>query len=84
MQVNLTEASLELVKYDFGVALLARSGVQRYLEGGEIRALPITGRGLRRTWRAATRPGKKPSESLTALLQALQLQGGQGGNVTDL
>lgn len=74
MEINLTEAALELVKSHFRIAVLARSAVQSYLHTGDIRALPITGRGLRRTWRAATRPGKKPPESLTALLEALRSQ----------
>jgi LysR family transcriptional regulator for metE and metH len=72
MEINLTESALELVKYDFGIAVLSRSAVQSYLQTGEIRALPITGRGLRRTWRAATRTGRKPPESLMSLLEALR------------
>jgi LysR family transcriptional regulator, regulator for metE and metH len=80
-EINLIESALELVKYDFGIAVLSRSAVQRYLAIGEIRALPITSHGLRRVWRAAIRAGKKPPETLTALVDALQRE--SMANVTD-
>jgi LysR family transcriptional regulator, regulator for metE and metH len=72
MQVKLTEANLELVKYGFGVAVLARSALQPYLPIGEVRGVRITLHGLRRTWSAATRAGKKPPEYLAALVEAFQ------------
>jgi len=81
-EISLTEATLELVKYGFGIAVMIRSAVQPYLPIGEIRAVPITGHGLRRTWRAAIRSGKRPPESLTTLVAALQRE--SRANVTDL
>jgi len=71
-EINLIESALELVKYEFGVAVLPRSAIEHYLPIGNIRALPITSHGLRRVWRAATRAGKRPPETLTALVKALQ------------
>jgi hypothetical protein len=69
------------IKHDFGIAVISRSAVQHYLAIGEVRALPITSHGLRRVWRAATRAGKRPPETLTALVEALQRE--SAANVTD-
>src|SRR5213593_3151226 len=51
--IQLTEAILELVKGAAGVAVLARWAVRPHLKTGELRAVPLTRRGLERRWRAA-------------------------------
>ena len=51
--IQLTEAILELVKGGAGVAVLARWAVRPHLKAGELRAVPLTRRGLERRWRAA-------------------------------
>ena len=71
-EISLVESALELVKYDFGVAVLPRSAVEHYLALGDIRAIPITSHGLRRMWRAATRAVKRPPETLKALVEDLR------------
>ncbi len=51
--VQITEALIELVRAGLGVAVLARWAVQPHVEAGRgLRAVPITGRGLFRQWRA--------------------------------
>jgi LysR family transcriptional regulator for metE and metH len=72
IEIPLTEAILEIVKAGLGIAVLARWTIQPYLGNGEFRAIPITGRGLRRRWYAATRSSKRPPDYLTAFLQALR------------
>jgi LysR family transcriptional regulator, regulator for metE and metH len=52
-QIQLTEAIVEMVKADLGVAVLARWAVARELESGSLRSARVTGRGLRRRWFAA-------------------------------
>jgi LysR family transcriptional regulator, regulator for metE and metH len=71
-EITLLEPTLQLVKYGFGITILARWAVHSLPANDEFRTVPITSRGLRRTWRAATRPGKKPPEYLTTLLEILQ------------
>jgi LysR family transcriptional regulator, regulator for metE and metH len=53
-QVQLTEAMIELVKAGLGVAVLAWWAVEPYVRAGAIRALPLTRRGYKRVWSAAT------------------------------
>jgi len=51
--IQLTEGIIELVKAGAGVAVLARWAVGPHLKTGELRAVPLTRRGLERRWRAA-------------------------------
>lgn len=53
--LKLTEAIIELVKANMGVALFARWAVTPYLESGTLRAIPINHPAVRRTWKAVTR-----------------------------
>ena len=53
-QVQITEAIIELVKAGMGVAVLAWWAVEPAVRSGALRAVPVTRRGYRRTWNAAT------------------------------
>jgi LysR family transcriptional regulator for metE and metH len=53
-QVQLTEAMIELVKAGLGVAVLAWWAVEPFVRAGDICALPLTRRGYKRVWSAAT------------------------------
>jgi LysR family transcriptional regulator, regulator for metE and metH len=52
--IMLTEAMIELARAGRGVGIIPRWSAQRAIAGGAIVAIPITRRGLRRQWSAAT------------------------------
>jgi LysR family transcriptional regulator, regulator for metE and metH len=54
LEMQLTEATIELVKAGLGVSLLARWAVEPHVKSRTLRALPLTRRGYPRTWSAAT------------------------------
>lgn len=63
--LKLTEAIIELVKANMGVALFARWAVTPYLESGALRAIPIDHPATLRTWKAVTRSTQARAEYLT-------------------
>ena len=56
LQVELTEAILELVRARHGVAVLAAWAVRPEVDAGRLVARPLGPRRLRRRWYAAARP----------------------------
>lgn len=53
-KMQLTEAIIEMVKADLGVSVMASWAAKPYLTAPELVAVPITDKGLPRTWYAAT------------------------------
>jgi LysR family transcriptional regulator for metE and metH len=51
--VMLTEAILEMVRADIGISVLARWAVSPYLKAGDLKAIRLTKKGVRREWFAA-------------------------------
>jgi LysR family transcriptional regulator for metE and metH len=66
-QVELTEAIIEMVKANLGVAVLARWAVEPYLGGGRpgdpgrLKQVPLMPGGMRRQWYAATMRSRVPA-----------------------
>jgi LysR family transcriptional regulator for metE and metH len=56
-QLQLTEAIIELVAANFGVALLARWAAAPAVRAGTVRAIRLGKNGYRRTWYVAARSG---------------------------
>jgi LysR family transcriptional regulator for metE and metH len=54
MQVQLTEAIIEMAKGGLGLGVLARWAVEPEVRAGRLQARPLTRRGFKRTWSAAT------------------------------
>ncbi len=50
--VQLTEAIIELVKADVGIAILAKWSLKPHLDSGSVRGIKITAKGFHRKWQA--------------------------------
>ncbi|HEU4642643.1 MAG TPA: LysR family transcriptional regulator [Gemmatimonadaceae bacterium] len=70
-RVPFTEAIVELVKGALGVTVIARWAIAPALAAGTLVALPITRKGIRREWHAATRAAKAPPAHQTAFVDLL-------------
>ena len=53
LQVRLTEAMIELIKANVGVAVMAQWATAPYVSSGAVIAVPLTRRGVTRQWKAA-------------------------------
>jgi LysR family transcriptional regulator, regulator for metE and metH len=73
--VLLTEAILEMVRSGLGVAVLAHWAAAPYLERGQVRAVRITARGLKRQWYAAMRAGTAETPTIRNLVDSLRAPG---------
>lgn len=58
-KMALTEAIIQMVKAGLGVAVLPHWIVKPYIESGELVAIPVTRKGIKRTWYAATLKNKQ-------------------------
>ena len=58
-KIALTEAIIQMVKAGIGVAVLPHWIVAPHIEAGELTAVPITRKGMKRTWYAATLKNKE-------------------------
>jgi len=70
-EVTLTEAIIEMVKGGLGVAMLARWAVAPQLASGALAGLPVSERGLRRTWSAAQLRDRRPPAYLDEFVRLL-------------
>lgn len=68
----LTEASIEMVKAEMGIMVMAKWALQPYLRDAALKAVKIGKNGLRRTHFAATLSNKQPPEYLHRFIEFLQ------------
>jgi LysR family transcriptional regulator for metE and metH len=73
--VLLTEAILEMVRSGLGVAVLAHWAAAPYVERGQIRAVRVTRRGVRREWHLAVRANAARTPAVRHLVEALKSPG---------
>jgi LysR family transcriptional regulator, regulator for metE and metH len=70
-QVNLTEAIIEMVVAGLGVAAMAKWAVAPQLASGTVVGLPLSGKGLHRSWAVAQLRGKQTPRYLQAFVELL-------------
>lgn len=71
-QVELTEAIVELVRANMGVAVMADWAVRGYERRGGIRTIPVSRGGVRRQWYAATLRQERTPPYRQKFLEALR------------
>jgi LysR family transcriptional regulator for metE and metH len=81
-RIQLTEAIVELIKADLGVGVLARWAVAPQVRAGSLVAIPLTDKGVRRRWYAATRAADPEPAFQRDLLELLRAHL-TGGPVVD-
>lgn len=69
--VQLTEAIIEMAKAGVGIGVLARWAVAPQVEAGQLRAVPLTRKGLHRRWSAATLKNKSTPAYLSEFIRLL-------------
>jgi LysR family transcriptional regulator, regulator for metE and metH len=74
-RVDLTEAIVEMVKANLGIAVLARWAVARHLNPATLKAMPLSRRGFHRKWYAATLKSRRPPHYIEAFVDLLATQG---------
>ncbi|MFO7445494.1 MAG: LysR family transcriptional regulator [Ignavibacteriaceae bacterium] len=70
-KILITEAIIEMVKAELGITTLARWAAAPYLKSGELVSVPLTGKGLKRTWYAVTIKENNPPSYLNYFIQHL-------------
>jgi LysR family transcriptional regulator, regulator for metE and metH len=70
-KILITEAIIEMVKAGLGITTLARWAAVPYLKTGELVAIPLTQKGLKRTWYAVTMKENNPPSYLNSFIQHL-------------
>ena len=74
-RVDLTEAIVEMVKANLGIAILARWAIARHLNAATLKALPLGRRGFHRKWYAVTMKSRRPSTHLGSFVDLLAERG---------
>lgn len=72
--IGLTEAIIEMVKANLGVAVLANWAIRPYVQPETLRAIKVTKKGLRRQWSAATlrnQPNQSEPKYMTKFIELL-------------
>jgi LysR family transcriptional regulator for metE and metH len=74
-RVDLTEAIVEMVKANLGIAVLARWAIARHLNAATLKALPLGRHGFRRKWYAVTVKSRRPTVYLDSFIDLLAEKG---------
>ena len=72
IQVQVTEAIIEMVKAGLGVNVMAKWIVEPYLKDGEIALVPVTKRGINRTWNVIRMKQDSPPQYLVNFVEHLK------------
>jgi len=74
-RVDLTEAIVEMVKANLGIAVLARWAIAPHLNAATLKAIPLGRRGFRRRWYAVTVKSRRPPAYIKFFIDLLVEKG---------
>jgi len=74
-RVDLTEAIVEMVKANLGIAILARWAIARHLNAATLKAVPLGRSGFHRKWYAVTLKSRRPPAHLDSFVDILAEKG---------
>ena len=74
-RVDLTEAIVEMVKANLGIAVLARWAIAPHLNAATLKAIPLGRRGYRRRWYAVTVKSRRPPAYIEFFIDLLAEKG---------
>jgi LysR family transcriptional regulator for metE and metH len=74
-RVELTEAIVEMVKANLGIAVAARWVVARHLNPATLKAVPLGRHGLHRKWYAVTMKSRRPPAYINSFVDLLAAHG---------
>jgi len=74
-RVELTEAIIEMVKANLGIAVMAHWAAARHLNAASLKALPLGRQGLHRRWYAVTRKSRRVAPYLESFVGLLAGKG---------
>ncbi|MEO9869680.1 LysR family transcriptional regulator [Ekhidna sp.] len=72
MQVQVTEAVLEMVRAGMGINVMAKWIIEPYLKDESLALVPVTKRGIHRTWQAITMEDEHSPQYLQNFVQHLR------------
>ncbi len=72
--IQLTEATVEMIKAGMGVKVMALWAIKPYLSSNRLVTVPITKHGMQRTWYAATLSHQEPPNFLSFFIENLCLK----------
>ena len=70
-KILITEAIIEMVRAGLGITTLARWAAAPYIKSGDLVIIPLTAKGLKRTWYAVTMKENNPPSYLNCFIQHL-------------
>jgi LysR family transcriptional regulator for metE and metH len=83
LQVQLTDAVVEMVKAGLGIGVMARWAVREQVKAGAVKAVRLTQRGFQREWSAAIIKTKQAQPYLTKFSELLSENSGHISGSTD-
>jgi len=72
--MQLTEAQIEMVKAGYCVMVISKWAIEPYLKSKDLTIIPVTNKGLYRTWYFATLKNERQPTYIKSFIKSLSFQ----------